>query len=65
MRTFATLSIAGVSTVVLLKLLATLMLPLLGALFGLFAMALKFSLIAGVAFFVYSLVCRRKDEQTA
>jgi hypothetical protein len=41
------------------------MLPLLGALFGLFAMALKFSLIAGVAFFVYSLVRRRKDEQTA
>lgn len=65
MRTFATLSIAGVTGILLLKLLATIIFPLLGLLFGLLAMTVKFALIAAVAFFVYSMIRRRKEEPAA
>ena len=65
MKTFATLTVAGVAGVVLLKLFATLLLPLLGMFFGLLAMAVKLALLAAVAFFFFSLFRKRKDEAAA
>ena len=64
MRTFATVSFAGITGILLLKLLATILFPLLGLFLGLLAMTVKFALIAAVAFFVYSRFRRHREEQT-
>lgn len=65
MKTLATLTVAGISGIVLLKLFATILFPLLGLLFGLLAMTVKLALIAGVIFFVYSMIKRRRAEAEA
>ena len=65
MRTFAALTVTGVAGVLLLKLLVAVMFPILGMIIGLFAMTVKFALIAGVIFFVYSMIKKRKEEQAA
>jgi len=65
MRTFATLSIAGVAGLVILKLLLTIAFPLFGMFVGLILLTVKFALIAAVIFFVYSLIRKRKEEQVA
>lgn len=65
MKTFATLTFAGVTGIVLLKLFATLLFPLLGMILGLLAMTVKFALIAAVGFFIYSMIRKRRDEATA
>lgn len=65
MKTLATLTIAGISGIVLLKLFATILLPLLGLLLGFLAMTVKLALIAGVIFFVYSMIKRRKAQAEA
>jgi hypothetical protein len=65
MKTFAALTVAGITGIVLLKLFATILLPLLGMLFGLLAMAVKLALIAGVIFFVYSMIKKRRNEAEA
>jgi hypothetical protein len=57
--------IAAISGVILWKLLATLVLPLLGVLFGLVAAAFKIALIVAVGFFIYSLIKKRRDEVSA
>jgi len=62
MRSFAKLAVAGISGVVLFKLFATILFPLLGLLFGLFAITVKFALIAAVVFFVYSMIRKRKTD---
>jgi len=63
MRSFAKLAVLSVSGVVLFKLFATLLFPLLGLVFGLLAMTVKFALIAAVVFFVYSMFRKRKSEE--
>jgi hypothetical protein len=65
MKTFAALTVAGITGIVLLKLFATILLPLLGMLFGLLAMTVKLALIAGVIFFVYSMIKKRRNEAEA
>ena len=65
MRTFATLTVTGVAGVILFKLLAALLFPLLGVFFGLLAMTIKFALIAAVVFFVYSMIRKRKEADAA
>ena len=62
MKTFAKLTVAGVSGVILFKLFATILFPLLGMMLGLIAMTVKLALIAAVIFFVYSMFKKRKDE---
>ena len=62
MRTLAPLAFAAISGVVLWKLLATLLLPFLGIVFGFVGMVAKFALIAGVAFFIYSMIKKRREE---
>lgn len=65
MRYLAPVGIAAISGVILWKLLATLVLPLLGILFGLFLTAMKFALIAAAIFFIYSMIRKRRDEASA
>lgn len=65
MRTFAPLAFAAISGVVLWKLFATILLPVLGMLIGLIGMTLKFALIAGVAYFIYSMIRKRREAAEA
>lgn len=65
MRSFAAFTVAGIAGIVLLKLLATVLFPLIGVFLGLLAMTVKFALIAAVIFFVYSMIRKRKDEREA
>ena len=64
MRSFAKVAVVGVSSVVLLKLFATVFLPALGMLLGLLMLTVKVAVIAAVAFFIYSLLRPRspRDE---
>jgi hypothetical protein len=65
MKTFATITVAGVAGVVLFKLIAALIFPLLGLVAGLLAMTVKIALIAAVIFFVYSMIKKRKEADAA
>jgi hypothetical protein len=65
MRAFGTVALAGISGVILWQLFTTILLPLLGVVLGLLAMAAKFALIAAVAFFVYSLIKKRREQPAA
>jgi hypothetical protein len=62
MKSLVKLTVVGISGVVLFKLFATLLFPLLGLIFGLLAMTVRFALIAAVIFFVYSMIRKRKSE---
>jgi len=59
MKSFAKVAVVGFSGVVLLKLFA---MPMLGMMFGLFAMTVKFALIAVIGYFVYTTFLKQKDE---
>jgi hypothetical protein len=65
MRAFGTVAFAGISGVILWQLFTTILLPLLGVVLGLLAMAAKFALIAAVGFFVYSLIKKRREQAEA
>ena len=65
MKTFATLTVAGVAGIVLFKLLTAILFPILGLFVGLLAMTVKFALIAAVIFFVYSMIKKRKEADVA
>lgn len=65
MRYLAPVGIAAISGVILWKLLATIVLPLLGIVFGLFLTVMKLALIAAVIFFIYSMIRKRRDEASA
>ena len=60
MRTFAAVSFAGVTGLVLLKFLLGIMFPLFGMFIGILSMPMKFALIAAVGFFVYSMFKKRQ-----
>ena len=65
MRAFGTVAIAGISGVILWQLFTTILLPLIGVVLGLLAMAAKFALIAAVVFFLYSLIKKRREQAEA
>ncbi len=65
MKTFAALTMAGVAGLVILKLLAALLLPILGLLFGLVALTMKLALVAALGFFVYSMIQRGRNKAAA
>ena len=65
MRAFGTVAVAGISGVILWQLFTTILLPLLGVVLGLLAMVARFALIAGVIFFVYSLIKKRREQAEA
>ncbi len=62
MQSLAKFAVVGLSGVVLLKLFATILLPMMGLLMGLFALTVKVALMAAIAFFVYTMVRRRDSE---
>jgi hypothetical protein len=64
MRTFAGMFVGGIAALLLFKLMAGLILPLIGIVVGLVAMAFKIAIFVAIAYFVYSLVRNRKREQT-
>ncbi len=65
MRAFGTVALTAISGVILWQLFTTILLPLLGVVLGLLAMAAKFALIAAVGFFVYSLIKKRREQAEA
>lgn len=56
MRSFGAMLVGGVTGIVLLKLLATLVFPLFGFMVGLVGMALKIVFWGAIAYFVWRLV---------
>jgi hypothetical protein len=62
MRSFVKVAVVGVSSVVLLKLFATVFLPALGMVLGLLMLTVKVAVIAAVVFFLYSLLRRRPRQ---
>lgn len=63
MRTFGALFVGGVTGIVILKLLATLLFPLLGFMVGLIGMAFKIVLFGAIAYFVYTLLRGRRERR--
>lgn len=64
MKAFAALTVAGVAGLVLLKILFALLLPALGLLVGIVALAVKVALVTAIGFFVYSVV-RKSARKSA
>ena len=65
MNNLAPIAFTAITGVVLWKLFATILLPVLAMLLGLVGTALKFALIAGVIFFIYSMIKKRRQEAEA
>jgi len=63
MRTFGAMAIGGLAGIVALKLLATMLLPLFGLVFGVVGMLLKIGLWVAVGYVVYTLIKGRRREQ--
>ncbi len=61
MRSIAPVAFAAISGVVLWKLFATILLPLLAVVLGLVGTALKFALIGAVIFVIYSMIKKRRE----
>jgi hypothetical protein len=64
MRTFVGLFAGGAIALVIFKILAALLFPFLGMFIGLLVTGVKLVLLAGVAYFVYSLVFKRRKEES-
>jgi hypothetical protein len=65
MRTVAGLFVGGVVALVAFKLLAAIVLPVVGLFFALLGLAIKLAIVVAIGWFVYSLVRGRKREQEA
>jgi len=65
MRFLAPVAVAALSGVVLWKLFATILLPLLGLVFGLMMGLFKVVLIVAVIYFIISTMRKRRDEAQA
>jgi len=65
MKTFASVSVAGVLGLVLLKVVWAMVVPALGLFLGLLALTVKLALWAAVIWFVLSLLRRRKEGSAA
>jgi hypothetical protein len=62
MRFVAPVAVAAISGVVLWKLFATILLPLLGLVFGLMMSVMKLVLIVAVIYFIVSMMRKRREE---
>ena len=62
MKSFAKLTVAGLSGVVLFKLFTGILIPLLTLFLGLIALTVKVALIAAVVFFLYTVFCKKPRE---
>ena len=63
MRNFAAITAGGVLGVLLLKLLASVFFPLLAMMVGVLMVGLKLLFFAAVAYFVYSMLFKRRKER--
>ena len=62
MRNFGALALGGIAGIVILKLLAALVFPLFGFMFGIVGTVVKLALWIAIGYFVYTLIRgRRKD----
>ena len=64
MRSFAGMFVGGIAALLLFKLFAGLVLPLIALVMGLVGVAFKVALFVAIGWFVYSLVRSRRREQT-
>lgn len=64
-RTVGAVAATGLVSVVLLKLLAAVAVPLLGMFVSFLALAFKVGLALGVCYFLYRMFKRRQDEMAA
>jgi len=62
MKTFAGFVAGGAIALVVLKILAALLLPILGSFVALLVTGVKLVLLAAVVYFAYSLLLKRKKE---
>ncbi|KPJ84572.1 MAG: hypothetical protein AMS19_00095 [Gemmatimonas sp. SG8_23] len=65
MKSFAKLAFVGASSIVLLKLFTTVLIPVLGMMLGLLMLTVKLAVIAAVVFFLYSLLRPRPSAEEA
>jgi hypothetical protein len=65
MRFLAPVAVATLSGVILWKLFATILLPLLGMVFALMMGFVKVILIVAVIYFIISMMRKRRDEAQA
>jgi uncharacterized membrane protein YdfJ with MMPL/SSD domain len=60
MRAFGVAAIGGLAGLVILKLLAALIFPLFGMLFGMMGMMLKIGMWIAIGYFIYTLLRGRR-----
>ena len=65
MRTVAPVAFAAISGVILWKLFAMVLLPVVGILVGLVATAAKVAILVAIGFFVLSLIRKRRESVEA
>jgi hypothetical protein len=63
MRTFVGFAAGGVIALVVLKILAAFVLPILGSFVALVAVGLKLIVLAAVVYFAYTLFVKRRRER--
>ena len=63
MKTFAKVVAVGVGGIVMIKLLPAMLFSALGLAFGLIALAVKLALVAGIAFFIYSIFFKKDEDE--
>ena len=61
-RTLGAVAATGVVSMIVLKLLAAMAIPLMGMLFGALMTALKIGLVVAAVFFVYRMIQRRRER---
>lgn len=64
MRTFGALAVGGLAGIVILKLLAAMVFPIFGIMFGLVATMVKVALWVAIGYFVYTLIRGRRSQTT-
>lgn len=64
MRTFGAMALGGLAGLAILKLLAMLVFPLMGFMFGLVGTLVKVGLWIGIGYFVYTLI-RGRSRKTS
>lgn len=64
MRTFGAMALGGLAGIVILKLLAAMVFPLFGIVFGLMATIVKVALWVAIGYFVYTLIRGRRSQTT-
>lgn len=62
MKSFARLTVVGLSGAVLFKLFTSILIPMLGLFLGLIALTVKIALIAAVVFFLYSILTKKSRD---